>query len=427
MAEGLAGRRLTLAMLVIAYTLNFVDRQIIGILAVPIKSALALSDTQLAMMGGVAFALFYSTVGLPIAWLADRTSRSGVIAVAIAVWSGFTALCGVATGFWSLFLARVGVGVGEAGGVAPSYALIAETFPARERARALSIFAFGSPFGSAIGIFLGGWIATRFDWRVAFFAVGLAGVLFAPVFWWVVKDPPRVGAGSAGRRTTATDATLASSPRVRWADAWPTLVRTPALWILALAAAVTSVAGYGLLFWLPSFFTRSHGLTLLEASRVFGAIVLVGGISGAWAGGWLADRLGAESRRWYGLVPAIAAGLAAPLYALGVLADSLPVTLALFVVAHALGMVWLGPVTAALQHVVPPTMRATASALYLFVLNLIGIGGGTLFFGFVSDELAPRLGSDSLRYAILIGLSFYLLASALFVVAARRLPQAWRE
>lgn len=413
MAEGIAGRRLTLAMLVIAYTLNFVDRQIIGILAVPIKTALALSDTQLAMMGGVAFALFYSTVGLPIAWLADRTSRSGVIAVAIAVWSGFTALCGAATGFWSLFLARVGVGVGEAGGVAPSYALIAESFPARERARALAIFAFGSPFGSAIGIFLGGWIATRFDWRVAFFAVGLAGVIFAPIFRLVVRDPPR--------------AREAAPSGARWADAWPTLVRTPALWILALAAAVTSVAGYGLLFWLPSFFTRSHGLTLLEASRVFGAIVLVGGISGAWAGGWLADRLGARSRRWYGLVPAMAVGLAAPLYALGVLSGSLRVTLALFVVAHALGMVWLGPVTAALQHVVPPTMRATASALYLFVLNLIGIGGGTLFFGFVSDELAPRLGADSLRYAILFGLTFYLLACALFVVAARRLPQAWRE
>jgi MFS family permease len=165
---------MSLVLLVVAYTLNFVDRQVIGILAGPIKADLGLSDTQLGVMGGVAFALFYSVLGIPLGLLSDRTSRSGVISVAIAVWSGFTALCGLATGFWSLFLARVGVGVGEAGGVAPSFALIADATPKEQRSRAIAIFALGSPIGSALGIFLGGWLATSVDWRWAFISLGPA-------------------------------------------------------------------------------------------------------------------------------------------------------------------------------------------------------------------------------------------------------------
>jgi sugar phosphate permease len=290
------------------------------------------------------------------------------------------------------------------------------------------VFALGSPFGSSIGIFLGGWIATRFDWRVAFVAVGLAGIAFAPVFRLVVRDPPRPPAlGAAGAAGAAPAGTASGHSALALRDAWRVLSRTAAFWWLSLAAAVTSLVGYGLLFWLPSFFTRSHGLALLEASRVFGAIVLVGGIAGPWAGGWLGDRLGSRSRRWYALAPAIALSTAAPLYVVGVLSGSLQVALATFVVAHAFGMAWIGPATAALQHVVPSTMRATASASYLFVLNLVGIGGGTLFFGFVSDILAPRMGADSLRYSILIGLAFYFVAAALFVAASRRLEEAWRD
>ncbi len=409
-----------LAMLVIAYTLNFVDRQVIGILAAPIKLELGLSDTELGLMGGVAFALFYSVLGIPLAILADRTSRSGVIAASIAVWSAFTALCATASGFWGLFLARVGVGVGEAGGVAPSFALVADAVPSAQRARALSVFAFGSPIGSALGIFLGGFIATRFDWRITFVVLGAVGVLFAPVFRRLVREP-RAQPSAAAAGSTAAPA----APGV--GEVWRMLRGNGSFWLLSLGAASTSLVGYGLLFWLPSFFARSYGLDLLTTSWLYGTIVLVGGLVGLWGGGWLADRLATQSRRAYALVPAAALTLAVPCYAAGLLTSSLPLTFVLFLVPNALGLMWYGPVTASVQGLVPAASRATASAVYLLVLNLLGIGGGALFFGALSDALAGRLGQESLRYAILAGLAFYLVAAGLFFAASRRVERDWHE
>jgi predicted MFS family arabinose efflux permease len=413
-----------LAMLVIAYTLNFVDRQVIGILAAPIKQELGLSDTELGLMGGVAFALFYSVLGIPLAILADRTSRSGVIAMSIAVWSGFTALCAAATGFWGLFLARVGVGVGEAGGVAPSFALVADAVPSAQRARALSVFAFGSPIGSALGIFLGGYIATRFDWRVTFVVLGAAGLLFAPLFRRVVREPR--GSARPVSSSSAPGVEVAHSTRASSVgEIWRALRGNGSFWLLSLGAASTSLVGYGLLFWLPSFFARSHGLDLITTSWLYGSIVLVGGLVGLWGGGWLADRLATQSRRAYALVPAIALTLAVPCYAVGLLTSSLPLTFILFLVPNALGLMWYGPVTASVQGLVPAASRATASAVYLLVLNLLGIGGGALFFGALSDALAGRLGQESLRYAILAGLAFYLVAAGLFFAASRRVERDW--
>jgi predicted MFS family arabinose efflux permease len=404
------GQRTALALLVVAYTLNFVDRQVIGILAGPIKAELALSDTQLGVMGGVAFALFYSVLGIPLGILSDRTSRSGVISGAIALWSGFTALCGLATGFWSLFLCRMGVGVGEAGGVAPSFALIADATPKERRARAIAIFALGSPIGSALGIFLGGWLATTVDWRWAFFALGAAGLLFVPIFRLGVREPPRTSPRAGG-----------TSLR----DAWRAVSGKPSFWLLSLGAASTSFVGYGLLFWLPSFFTRSYGLDLLTTSRLVGAIVLVGGIAGLWVGGSRADRQATTSSSAYAFVPAFALALAVPLYAVGVLSSSLPVTFACFLAGHALGLMWYGPVVAAVQQVVPPDARGLASGIFLFVLNLLGLGGGALFIGAVSDAFTARFGAEALRYAILTVLSFYVVAIALFVAAARRIGRDW--
>ena len=420
-----SGQRAALALLVVAYTLNFVDRQVIGILAGPIKADLGLSDTQLGVMGGVAFALFYSVLGIPLGLLSDRTSRSGVITGAIAVWSGFTALCGLATGFWSLFLARVGVGVGEAGGVAPSFALIADATPKERRARAIAIFALGSPIGSALGIFLGGWLAATVDWRWAFFALGAAGLLFVPIFRLGVKEPPRATPRDTGAAGTggATAAERSSGHPLR--DSWLAVSRNPSFWLLSLAAASTSLVGYGLLFWLPSFFTRSFELDLLTTSRLFGAIVLFGGIGGLWFGGARADRLAATSRRAYALVPALALSLAVPLYAVGVLSSSLKLTFACFLAGHALGLMWYGPVVAAVQQLVPPDARGLASGIFLFVLNLLGIGGGALLIGAVSDAFTARFGAESLRYAILTVLGFYLVAVGLFLAASRRLERDW--
>jgi MFS family permease len=391
-------RSLTLLLLVIVYTFNFIDRQIVGILAVPIKADLGLSDTQLGLMGGLAFALFYTGLGIPVAMLADRFSRTWIITGALVIWSGMTAACGLATNFWQLFLARLGVGVGEAGGVAPAYSLVSDLFPPGRRARALSIYSFGIPIGSALGIVFGGVIASLIDWRFAFFAVGIAGILLAPIFRLAVREPPRGGFDSQHEH------------------------RAPP----GLPAIISTLVGKPS-FWLPSFLVRSYGLTLLDASLFFGAILLVGGLAGIWAGGWLGDRFGQVKRARYVTIPALAFLLTIPFYLVGILSPTLVLTFFVLLIPTALGLAWLGPVISAIQHLVRPDMRATASAVFLFINNLIGIGIGTWAIGALSDLLQLRFGEDSLRYSILAGTLFYVLAAALFFAGARWLERDWED
>lgn len=326
-----------------------------------------------------------------------------------------TAVCGLAQNFWQLFLARLGVGVGEAGGVAPAYSIVADYFPPNQRARALGVYSFGVPIGSAAGIVFGGVIASLIDWRTAFIVVGLAGVVLAPIFKLVVKEPVR------GR----FDARGSTGSAVGFGEVMRTLLAKPSFWGLSFGASASSMMGYGLFFWLPSFFVRSYGLTLLEASLYFGAILLIGGMAGIWMGGALADRFGAARKRAYALIPAIAFLATIPFYVAAVTSGSLVLAFALFLVPTALGLVWLGPVLSSIQHVVPPHMRATASAIFLFVNNLIGIGLGTVALGALSDSLAAQFGADSLRYAILAGTVFYLVAAALFLLSAKRLERDW--
>lgn len=413
--DGKSYRAFVLFMLIVVYTFNFIDRQIVGILAGPIKAELGLSDTQLGLMGGLAFALFYTALGIPIGLLADRKSRVWIMTAALALWSGFTALCGFAQNFWQLFLSRMGVGVGEAGGVAPAYSLIADYFPPAERARALAVYSFGIPLGSAAGIFLGGWIASTVDWRTAFIVVGLAGLALAPIFRLVVRDPVRGRFDPPRAQTTAPP----------FGEVMRTLAAKPSFWLLSFGAGSCSILGYGLIFWLPSFFARTYGLELIEVSQFYGSIILIGGIIGIWGGGWLGDRLGSADRGAYARIPAVAFVIAAPCYAVGVLSDSLPLTYVMFLIPQALGLMWLGPVLSAVQHIAPASMRTTASASFLFINNLIGIGLGTVLFGLISDRLAPSFGDESLRYSILIGLSFYLLSAGLFFLASRRLDRDW--
>jgi MFS family permease len=404
-----------MVILVIVYTFNFIDRQIIGILAVPIKADLSLSDTQLGLMGGLAFALFYTALGIPVAMLADRKSRTWIMTIALTAWSAMTAACGLAQNFWQLFLARLGVGVGEAGGVAPAYSLISDYFPPEQRARALSAYSFGIPIGSALGIVFGGLIASKIDWRYAFFAVGLAGLLIAPIFRLTVKEPQR------GR----LDSHLAHAEPVGLSTIFSKLMHKPSFWLMSLGAAASSMMGYGMFFWLPSFFVRSFGLSLLDASLFYGAILLVGGIAGIALGGSLADRFGANNRGAYVTIPAIAFVTTVPFYVLAILSPNLVMTFIAMLVPTALGLAWLGPVLSAIQHVVTPNMRATASAIFLFINNLIGIGVGTVAIGFLSDSLQQRFGDDSLKYAILAGTSFYLIAAVLFFLSARPLRRDW--
>jgi MFS family permease len=410
-------RAYVMFILVVVYTFNFIDRQIVGILAVPIKADLGLTDTQLGLMGGLAFALFYTGLGIPVAILADRWKRTWIMTAALTIWSGMTAACGLATNFWQLFMARLGVGVGEAGGVAPAYSLISDYFPSHQRARALSVYSFGIPIGSALGILFGGYIASKIDWRFAFFAVGIAGILVAPIFKLTVAEPPR----------GQYDVKGPDAPAPTLVEIVQLLMQKPSFWLISLGASASSMMGYGLFFWLPSFLVRSFGLELLEASVFYAGILLIGGIAGTWAGGYMADRFGAGKRGNYVIIPAVAFLLTIPLYVMAILSPNLTTTFFALLIPTGLGLAWLGPVLSAIQHVVPSTMRATASAIFLFINNLIGIGAGTVALGIISDNLQARFGDDSLRYAILAGTGFYLIAATLFLASAKRLAKDWEE
>ena len=402
---------LVLAVLLVAYIFNFLDRQILGILAAPIKADLHLSDAQFGALGGTAFALLYAFLGIPLALLADRTSRRAVIAGSLAVWSAFTALCGIAAGYWQLFIFRVGVGVGEAGGVAPSYALISDYFPPDRRARALAIFSLGVPIGLGAGSFIGANLAASFGWRAAFIIMGVLGVILAPVLAFVVRDLPRAPAAQQAPLT----------------DVFPMIARKPAFWLLAFGASASSLCGYGLALWTPSILMRSFNLDLVQAGSFLASLVVIGGCAGVFAGGWFADRLGRADRRWYGRLPAIAWLVTAPTFVAGFFAPNLWVAWFLLLIPNALNILWLGPIVTAVQHLVPARMRATASASFLLINNLIGLGVGPWLIGRISDGFKASYGADALRNAAVLCCAFYLVAALLALLAAKPLRAGWVE
>lgn len=416
-----------LLLLLLAYIFNFIDRNIIGVLAVPIREEFDLSDTALSTLG-VVFGIFYATIAIPIAWAADRWSRINIIAGAVTLWSLFTAACGVAGSYTQLVIARMGVAFGEAGGIAPSYALISDYFPKRQRARALAFFSLGIPIGSALGVFFGGWLASAIDWRSAFIIVGLCGIPVALLLKLFVPEPKR-GASEEDAPAQAAVAVpdapaavvTAAAPPFRTAVA--TLVRIPSFWLLSFGAASGSILGYGLIFWLPSFFNRTFDLPLQSVGWFYGSIILVGGVLGTWLGGVIGDRLGPSRPGAYALIPAVCFLVTAPTFALGLFAPSLWAAWLLFTIGQMLALAWLGPVISAIQHIVVPAMRATASASFLFINNLIGIAFGIYFLGWLSDSMKAAHGENSLQFSILYGLSFYLLAALFYLFAARRLKR----
>jgi MFS family permease len=401
---------LVLGLLLIAYIFNYLDRQILGILAGPIIAELRLTDTQFGVLSGPPFALLYSLLGVPFALFADRTSRSRVIAAALAIWSAFTGLCGTATSFWQLFFFRMGVGVGEAGGVAPSYALIADYFEPRRRARAMAIFSLGVPIGLALGTLIGAYIAHAVSWRAAFYTMGVAGILLAPIMLYFVRDPARSNAA----------ADMAPIRQV-----FPMVARKPVFWLLAFAASSSSLCGYGLAVWTPTVLERSFGLGLVERGQFLASVVLIGGCTGVFAGGWLADRLGALDRGWYAKLPAIAWLITAPTFAAGLLAPNLTLAWPLLLIPNALNILWLGPVITAVQHLVPQHMRATASASFLLINNLVGLGIGPFLIGGLSDALKQSYGTEALRYAAVGCTAFYLVAALLMFMCVPLLRTAW--
>ncbi len=385
-------RRYALSVLIVVYTFNFIDRQILSILLEPIKLDLGLSDTQLGLLTGFAFAAFYATLGIPIARYADRSNRRNLIAAALAIWSGMTAVSGLAQNFWHLLLARIGVGVGEAGCSPPAHSMLSDYYPPERRATALGLYSLGIPVGILFGFLAGGWINEFFGWRVAFFVVGIPGIVLAVVMRLSVKEPPR---GMAeGRAIAGEQPSVKETFRYLWAKR--------SFRHLAFGGALTAFVGYGVVSWMPSFLIRSHGMQTGEIGTWLGLILGIPGGIGIVLGGWLADRMGARDKRWYLWIVTVALLISVP-FSVGVyLSPGAYMALLFLVIPVALGNFYQATTFSQTQGLVTLRMRAVAAAVLLFILNIIGLGLGPQAVGIISDLLRPQYADESLRYALLI-------------------------
>lgn len=402
----LSSTRAMLWLLLVVYIFNFIDRQIVNILAEPISRDLGLSDTQIGLMTGIAFALFYAVLGLPIARYADRptTNRGRLIAAALAIWSLATAVCGLAQNFIQLLLARMCVGIGEAGCTPAAHSLIADQVPPERRASALAFYALGIPIGTLLGMMIGGYLADELGWRRAFFVVGLPGVLLAVVVAIVIKD---------NARTVHAKPSSAAIIPASLRHSLDEVLKSRAYVLLLCAGSAASFLSYGKSTWTTIFFQRTHGLTPGEVGFYFGLFGGIAGIAGTLLGGWLADRFGRENRRHVLTAPAIGMVLAAPLAFAAYFAIQWEIALALLMVPTLLNSLYYGPTYSSVQGLVPMRTRAIASALLLFGQNLIGLGLGPLFFGILSDMLKPAYGDESVRY-VLYGAAWMSLIPAYF-------------
>lgn len=417
-AAGLAGdpqarrtsTRVVLWTLLVVYTLNFLDRQIVNILAEPIKRDLGLSDTQIGLMTGLAFALFYTILGIPIARYADnpKTSRTGLISLSLAFWSGMTALCGLAQNFGQLLLARVGVGVGEAGCTPAAHSLISDTVPAGKRSSAIAFYGLGIPIGSLLGMAVGGVLADAYGWRTAFLVVGIPGVLMALVLPLLIKEP----------RKSAPAPTAAAAGALSARDALREILRSRAFVQLLLGASLVAFLAYGKGVWQAIFFIRVHGLSPGETGLWLGISTGLAAMAGTWVGGVLADRFGGKDPRHLVTGPALGLLLGAPVLFFGYAAQDWRIGLSLIVIATLLNNFYYGPTYACVQALVRPQARAMAAAVMLFAQNLIGLGLGPLFFGMFSDALKPIAGAESVRW-VLFGAAWLGLLPAFFFWRAR--------
>lgn len=410
-------KRYALTILLVVYTFNFVDRQIVTILQEQIRAEFNLEDWQLGAMTGLAFAMFYTVLGIPIARLADRgANRVTIISIALALWSAMTALCGLAQNYTQLLLARIGVGVGEAGCTPPAHSIISDMYRKEEVGRAMGVYAMGIPIGGMVGMILGGWIAEVWGWRTALLIAGIPGIVLAIIVKLTVKEPPR-------QQRAAGDTPKLSA-------VFATMLKQKAFVHLALASGLCAFVGYGIGAWLPPYFQRSFGMGEMQAGLIFGLLGGLTGIVGTYLGGWLGDRYGAKNPRAFLMIPAVALIASLPLHVAGLLTPNWMLAIGLLILPSLLNNLWIAPAFAMTQGLAPPAMRAMAAAFLLFVMNLIGLGLGPLVLGFVSGVARDFAGGDraiGLRYALIIAGFIYIWACLHLWLAARALPVASPE
>ena len=373
-------KRFVLVMLTIVYAFNFIDRQILVILQEPIKADMGLSDAQLGLLSGFTFAVIYVTAGIPIAYWADRGNRRNIICMALTVWSGMTALSGLVTNYSQLLLARLGVGLGEAGGSPPAHSMISDYFRPENRGTALSFYSTGIYIGILFGFMFGGVLAEAFGWRMAFFVVGVPGVVFAIILRLTVREPQR------GR----WDSSPAEQHKPSLRETLALLRQRRSFWYIALGCALSAYVGYGNGNFFPSFLMRNHGMGLTEVGFVLALVSGLSGAVGTFLGGYLSDRYGIVDKRWYLWIPMAGIAISFPPYIYLLLTESKTGLLTAMVFTGVLNTLYLGPSIAMSHALVPPAMRALTSAVLFFVLNMIGLGLGPFLTGLTSDLPLPE-------------------------------------
>lgn len=388
-----------LGMLTLVYAFNFIDRQLLAILQESIKADLSLSDSQLGLLTGFAFAIFYVTAGIPIARWADHANRRNIVAGSLFIWSFMTALSGMVQNYTQLVLARIGVGIGEAGGSPPSHSMISDIFPPNRRATALGFYSTGVSFGILFGFLFGGWLNEYFGWRTAFLVVGIPGVFLSGLIMLTLREPTR---GLIEQKTvTAESVPLKKVIQTLWES------RT--FRHLSLAASLNAFSGYSTASWTASFMIRSHEMSTGELGTWLAIIIGLCGAIGVFFGGMAADWLSPRDKRWYMWLPAISGFIAVPFMVAVYLADTPYVALSMMMIPGLLHQVYLGNTLATTHNLVGLKMRATSSAILFFILNIIGLGCGPFLVGVLSDQLSASHGADSLRLAML-----YLLPAVMF-------------
>ncbi len=406
-----------LGVLFLVYVFNFMDRQVLSIVLDDIKEEIELSDTYMGFLAGFAFSLMYTFAGIPIARYADRASRRNVVTIGLLVWTGFTALTGSVTSFLQLFAARVGVGIGEAAGTPPSHSLISDYFPLERRATALSIYGMGVFIGMAGAMYFGAQIAENFGWRSVYLTLGLIGIPLAALVFFTVRELPR----GTSDRSDQPSIEIAEQPPL--AEALLGIVRIRSLMLIIAGTAVQSLAGYGLLVWGAPFLMRVHGMSRLDVGLYLALAIGIAGCAGTYTGGRLSDHFGQRDESWYMKLPALEAALGLPFLVGFLLAPSATLALACFAPFYFIANMYLGPMYAMTQTLVPPAMRATASAINLFIVNLVGLGLGPFLMGYLNDALAAQYGDESIRWSLLsVGLVGGT-AVLFFGAASRSLPR----